>query len=190
MRHTFVLPLLGCFLGSGLASAQPVDPSDPHVFSDEMNRRLENLRSIQRWGTTLDAPTMRATLFTAMPTDVAAYSKTPHKARSHFERGNEAMQRGDLQKAQEEFESAIAEHPAFALAHHNLAVVAMGLNQLPRAREELQAAIQYAPAMPAAYQNLGVLEIKERHFAAAIEPLQTANRLNPNDLKPLTLLAL
>jgi tetratricopeptide (TPR) repeat protein len=189
MRHIVVI-FLTCFFCGGVAFAQaPVDPSDPHVFSEEMNRRLENLRAIQRWGTTMDAPTMRATLFTPMPSEVAAYSKIPHKARAHFERGNEALQRGELQKAQEEFESAIAAHPAFALAHHNLAVVAMSLDQLPRAREELQAAIKNDPQLPAAHQNLGVLEIKERRFNAAVVPLQNANRLDPKDLKTLTLLA-
>jgi Flp pilus assembly protein TadD len=57
------------------------------------------------------------------------------------------------------------------------------------ARDEFHAAIKTDPQMTAAYQSLGVLEIKEQDFTAALEPLQTANRLNPTDLKTLTLLA-
>ena len=34
-----------------------------------------------------------------------------------------------------------------------------------------------------------MLEIQQQNLAAALEPLQTANRLNPLDLKTLTLLA-
>jgi tetratricopeptide (TPR) repeat protein len=142
---------------------------------------------IQRFGTSYI--TMRETLFSPMPYEIGAYSNVPKKARSHFEKGNAAMQRGEYGKAKEEYESAIATYPPFALAHHNLAVAAMNLKESQRARDEFHAAAQIDPQMAAAYQNLGVLEIQQQNLAAAQGPLETANRLNPLDLKTLTLLA-
>jgi tetratricopeptide (TPR) repeat protein len=124
-----------------------------------------------------------------VPYEVSAYSKVPKKARSDFEKGNTALAHSEYGKAKQLYESAIAEYPEFALAHHNLGVVAMNLEDLPRARDEFQAAVKNDPQMAAAYQNLGVLDIKQNNVTAALEPLQTASRLNPTDLKTLTLLA-
>jgi tetratricopeptide (TPR) repeat protein len=154
-----------------------------------MNQRFENLRAIQRFGRSMDAATMRDTLFNPLPHEVAEYSKVPKKARAEFEKGNEALKRGDLAKARQQYESAIAEYPDFALAHHNLAVAALSFKDVPRARDEFHAAIKGDPQMASAYQNLGVLEVQQQNPSAALEPLQTANRLNPTDLKTLTLLA-
>ena len=186
MRNLSYVISLGFLLACSLASAQTVGGTPD---ADELNRRFENLRAIQRFGRSMDSATMRETLFAPVPYEVAAYSKVPKKARSDFERGNSALQRGDYGKAKEQYESAIAEYPDFALAHHNLAVAAMNLKDSQRARDEFHAALKSDPQMIAAYQNLGVLEIKEQNFTAALGPLQMANRLNPTDLKTLTLLA-
>jgi tetratricopeptide (TPR) repeat protein len=181
MHYTsFVLTTICSLLACSLAC-----PQDPN----EMNQRFENLRAIKTFGRSMDAPTMRDTLFAPMPYEVMAYSKVPKKARSDFEKGNAAMKRGEYDKAKEQFESAIAEYPEFALAHHNLAVTALSLKDVQRARDEFHAAIKSDPQMTSAYQNLGVLEIQQQKLSEALEPLQTANRLNPTDLKTLTLLA-
>lgn len=180
MRLSFGLPITFFLLACNFARAQDVDAYD-------VNRRFENLRVIERFGGSYI--TMRQTLFSPMPSEVHAYSNLPKQARSHFEKGNAAMQRGEYGKAKEEYESAVATYPAFALAHHNLAVAAMNLKELQRARDEFHAAAQIDPQMAAAHQNLGVLEIQQQNLAAAQEPLETANRLNPLDLKTLTLLA-
>jgi tetratricopeptide (TPR) repeat protein len=179
-RSSLVLLILSSLLICGLAWAQ-----DPN----EMNQRFENLRAIQRFGRSMDSATMRDTLFTPLPYEVVEYSKVPKKARTDFEKGNEALKRGELAKAKELYESAIAEYPDFALAHHNLAVAALNLKDVPRARDEFRAAVKSDPQMTTAYQSLGVLEIQQQNLSAALEPLQTANRLNPADLKTLTLLA-
>ncbi len=180
MRPSSVLAIAYFLLACGIARAQDVDPV-------ELNKRFENLRIIQRFGGSYI--TLRQTLFAPMPYEVDSYSKVPKKARSDFEKGNAAMQRGEYGKAKEEYEAAIAIYPDFALAHHNLAVAAMNLKDPQRARDEFHAAAKIEPLMAAAYQNLGVLEIQQQNAAAAMEPLQTANRLDPLDLKTLTLLA-
>jgi tetratricopeptide (TPR) repeat protein len=187
MRHPYlVLPIVWSLLACGPALAQQ---SAGTPDSEELNRRFENLRAIQRFGASFDSVTMRNTLFAPVPYEVSAYSKVPKKARSDFEKGNTALAHSEYGKAKQLYESAIAEYPEFALAHHNLAVVAMNLEDLPRARDEFQAAVKSDPQMAAAYQNLGVLDIKQNDLSAAVEPLHTANRLNPTDLKTLTLLA-
>src|SRR5262249_50965366 len=181
MRYpSFVLPTICSLLACSLDCAQ-----EPN----EMNQKFENLRAIKQFGRSMDAPTMRDTLFVPMPHEVMAYSKVPRKARSDFEKGNAAMKRGEYGKAKEQFESAVAEYPEFALAHHNLAVAVLNLKDMQRARDEFHAAMKSDPQMIAAYQNLGVLEIHQQTLSAALDPLQTANRLNPADLKTLTLLA-
>jgi len=186
MRYpSFVLAIGWSVLTCGFACAQDMGSPDPQ----EINARFENLRAIQRFGRSFDSVTMRDTLFTPVPYEVTAYAKVPKNARSDFEKGNAAMQRNQYDKAKQLYESAIAEYPEFALAHHNLAVVAMNLKDMQRARDEFHAAVKSDPQMAAAWQNLGVLEITQKDLSAAIEPLQTANRLNPTDLKTLTLLA-
>lgn len=187
MRRSSLRSFIVCFfLISTLACAQDVGGT-PNP--DDMNKRFENLRAIERFGTSMDTATMRNTLFTPMPYDVVMYSKVPKKARSDFEKGNEALKHGEYGKAKEQYQSAITEYPEFALAHHNLAVAALNLKDAQLARDEFRAAIKADPQMTAAYQNLGVLEIQQQDLAAALDPLQTANRLNPTDLKTLTLLA-
>jgi tetratricopeptide (TPR) repeat protein len=180
MRYpSFVLFIGWSLLAGGLACAQDQD----------INSRFENLRAIKQFGRSFDTATMRETLFTPMPYEISSYSKVPKKARSDFEKGNTAMEHNEYAKAKQLYESAIAEYPDFALAHHNLAVAAMDLEDFQRARDEFHAAVKNDPQMTAAYQNLGVLEIKQKDLNAALDPLQTANRLNPTDLKTLTLLA-
>ncbi|HEY6248629.1 MAG TPA: tetratricopeptide repeat protein [Candidatus Angelobacter sp.] len=188
MRHSFsTLSIFCSLLICGLAWAQgaPYGTPDPN----EMNQRFENLRAIQRFGRSMDTATMRDTLFMPMPYDIAMYSKVPKKARADFEKGNAALKQGENGKAQELYASAIAEYPEFALAHHNLAVAALNLKDVQRARDEFQAAVKSDPQLTSAYQNLGVLEIQQQNLQGALEPLQAANRLNPTDLKTLTLLA-
>jgi tetratricopeptide (TPR) repeat protein len=185
MQASFVLAVTYFLLACGIARAQDVTPGD--INPDELNRRFENLRIIQRFGGSYI--TLRQTLFAPMPYEVNEYSKVPKKARSDFEKGNTAMQKGDYSKAKEQYEAAIAIYPDFALAHHNLGVAVMNLKDPQRARDEFHAAVKIEPLMAAAYQNWGVLEIQQQNVAAAMEPLQTANRLNPLDLKTLTLLA-
>jgi len=183
MRASFVLTVTTFLLAPGSVARSQVEGIDP----DALNRRFENLRVIQRFGG--GYMNARETLFAPVPYEVREYSKIPKKARAEFEKANEAMQRGEYSKAKEEYEAAISVYPDFALAHHNLAVAAMNLKDPQRARDEFHAAITIDPGTAAAYQNLGVLEIQQQDLAAALEPLQTANRLNPLDLKTLTLLA-
>jgi len=183
---SFVLPVICSLLTCGLACAQD-SPGSPDP--NELNRRFENLRAIKQFGRSMDAPTMRDTLFTPLPSEIVAYSKVPKKARSNFEKGNEALNHRDYGKAKDLYESAIAEYPEFALAHHNLAVAELNLKDVEHARQEFKAAAKSDPQMTAAYQNLGVLEIQQQDPAAAVELLETANRLDPKDLKTLTLLA-
>src|SRR5215471_6146270 len=186
MRHaSLILPLICCLLIGGFACPRAA----PQMSSEDLNKRFENLRAIRQFGRSMESATMRETLFKPMPYEVEMYSKVPRKARSSFEKGNDALKKGAYDKAKEQYESALAEYPDFALAHHNLAVTALNLKDMDRAREEFKAAVKSDPQMTSAYQNLGVLEIQQQNLDAALEPLQTANRLNPTDLKTLTLLA-
>ena len=57
------------------------------------------------------------------------------------------------------------------------------------ARQEFQTACRLNPQLSLAFQNLGLLEIQQHDYAAAEPPLHDANRLDPKDLKTLTLLA-
>ena len=188
MRYTsFALPIILFSLIDVPAWSQQPPQSSPEPIG--LNSQFENLKAIQRFGRSMDSATMRDTLFTPLPHDVAIYSKVPKKARSDFEKGNVALKHGEYGKAKEQYESAIGEYPDFALAHHNLAVAELNLKDLQRARDEFQAAAKSDPQMTSAYQNLGVLEIQQQNLSAALQPLQTANRLDPTDLKTLTLLA-
>jgi tetratricopeptide (TPR) repeat protein len=191
-RTSIVLAVICSVLNCSLLFAQKphsdTNPSDSFDPNDTAGR-FENLRAITQFGSSLNTYTMRDTLFSPMAYDAEMYSKVPKKARSDFEKGNEALKRREYDKAKEQYQSAIAEYPGFALAHHNLAIVDLSLKDVQGARDEFKAAVKTDPQMASAYQNLGVLEIQQKEFDAALQPLETANRLNPTDLKTLTLLA-
>src|SRR5215469_2632331 len=125
MRHlSSFLSLASALLICSLACAQD---SGGQPVPQDMNRRFENLRAIKQFGRSMDSATMRDTLFTPLPYEVEMYSKVPRKARSDFEKGNEALKHREYEKAKAQYESAITEYPEFALAHHNLAVAALNL---------------------------------------------------------------
>src|SRR5215469_13820896 len=149
MRHPSLLLTLICsLLTCGIACAQDTG-GEP--VPENINSRFENLRAIKQFGRSMDTATMRETLFTPMPYEVEMYSKVPKKARSAFEKGNDALKRREYDKAKEQYEAAIIEYPSFALAHHNLAVAAMSLKDVQLARDEFQAAVKTDPQMTSAY---------------------------------------
>ncbi len=178
MRTRLVATLLA-LLAAGLLAAQD---------DQEINARFDQLRMVQRFGNDI-AMYPRQNLFFTVPFKASSYPNIPRKARSEFDKGNEALQHNEFQKAKERYSAAIAAYPGFALAHLNLGVAEMNLKDVAGARQEFEQSLKLNPQFAPAYQNLGVLHIQEKDLKTAETNLRNANRLDPTDLKSLTLLA-
>ncbi len=176
--------ILVCSLGTVLAYPRGVSAQDPN----EINARFETMRAYKQFGNKVFG--VKDPVMDMLRSGSAAPdAKAPKDARSRFEKGNKLLDKGELQKAVEQFEAAIAAYPGYASAHNNLGVTALFLGDLDRAEKAFQLAAKLDPQLTSAHINLGLVNIQRQHFTEAETPLRTANRLDPQNLKTLTLLA-
>ncbi len=155
---------------------------------NQINAQFDQMRLYNRFGNKVFGvkdPVMDVLRSTTAAPDAAV----PKEARSRFEKGNKLLDKGEVQKAVEQFEAAIAAYPDYASAHNNLGVTALFLGDLDRAEKAFQLAAKLDPQLTSAHINLGLVKIQRQHFTEAETPLRTANRLDPQNLKTLTLLA-
>ena len=120
----------------------------------------------------------------------AADLRVPSGARKSFDKGVDAMQKRDFQKAADLFQKAINVYPEYDAAFDNLGVALMSLGQADKARAAFERAVQLNDKNPDADRNYARILIKEQQYAQAKEYLQKALMTEPQDLASLTLLAI
>jgi tetratricopeptide (TPR) repeat protein len=103
--------------------------------------------------------------------------------------GSLSKARGELAKAVDQFQQAIAIDPDFALAHYNLGVVYRVQDKLEEAIAAYQRAIDLDPDYAEAHQNLGValfktgqVELALQAFHQAFKTYQQTDPLRANGL--------
>ena len=119
----------------------------------------------------------------------ASELNAPPKAREEIEKSVEALNKGDLKKAEERLRKAISIYPQYARAWNNLGVVLMRENEQPQAIEAFQKSIEVDPKFPSGYLNLARVSMRENKLPDASDLIHKALALNPNDPETLTLLA-
>ncbi|HSA93036.1 MAG TPA: tetratricopeptide repeat protein [Terriglobales bacterium] len=122
-------------------------------------------------------------------TVAAADLNVPGKARKEYEKGGEAMEKGNWEGARVRFEEAIRLYPQYAAAHNDLGVVYMNTGQTEKGREMFETAVRLNDRYARAYRNLGILHFHEKSYPMAETSLQKALAGDPLDVQTLTMLA-
>jgi tetratricopeptide (TPR) repeat protein len=117
-------------------------------------------------------------------------NSNPRTLQDAFRAGQEALARGDLQQAENDFSQVLKWDPSDAGAHANLGVIQMRRHNWGRALTELKAAQQLAPNVPGIRLNIALVYFQEADYRAAIVPLESVIHDEPNSVQPSYLLGL
>ena len=111
-------------------------------------------------------------------TDTVKKSPNDPIARNHL--GKELMDRGDIDKAIEEFQCVLRLKPDFAMNRNHLGVAYGKKGWTQKAIEQIQIALKIAPGFAEAHNNLGVIFGNVDQVDKAIEQFRTAIQLDPD----------
>lgn len=101
------------------------------------------------------------------------------KARKEYERGDRALQQGNLPEAQSHLEEAVNEYPCYARAQTALAVVRSAQHEFSASEAALKKALQCDPDFLDAYTELGQLYYDEKRYQDSADVLQQGVRRSP-----------
>jgi tetratricopeptide (TPR) repeat protein len=103
---------------------------------------------------------------------------SPSSPQNHNNLGDMYARHGDLQKAAEEFKTAIQLKPNYGDAFHNLANVYQQMGKDDLAIENYQKALSFNPNLWQSYQNLAAIYFDQGKFLLAKENLEKAIGVN------------
>ena len=114
----------------------------------------------------------------------------PVQAQSWFQKGQAALQSGDLDAAEAAFHRVLALDPQSGAAYANLGVVAMRRKNWAEALKYLQKAQRLSPQMTGIRLNIGLTEFRSGNYKGAIVPLESVLRDEPDSRQARYLLGL
>ena len=107
-----------------------------------------------------------------------------------FQRGQDALTRGRLDAAEQDFRQVLQLDPQAGPAYANLGVVYMRRKQWTRALRSLEKAQQLMPNVAGVRLNIGLAYYRQNEFLKAIPPFESVVREQPDALQPRYLLGL
>jgi tetratricopeptide (TPR) repeat protein len=128
-------------------------------------------------------------LQTAAPQVSSATAASPDPAQL-FQQGQNALNAGRLDEAEQSFRRVLALNPQAAGAYANLGVVYMRRKQWTRALAMLRQAERMMPQLPGIRLNIGLVYYRQSEFLKAIPPFESVVRDQPDALQPRHLLGL
>lgn len=111
-------------------------------------------------------------------------------AKTQFERGQKALQEGDLDTAEAAFRQVLTVDSRSAGAYSNLGVIAMRRKNWDRALDLLQRAAKLAPNMSGIRLNIGLARFRKGDYSEAIPALASVVRDQPDSVQARYLLGL
>jgi tetratricopeptide (TPR) repeat protein len=111
---------------------------------------------------------------------LGASSPSP-QARAAFQRGEKALEAGQLDEAAQAYTEALKATPNYAEALNGLGSVLFRQGKRADAMAKFQAAIAADPGMKLAYFNLGYAARKNGDFVVAAQAYETYVKLDPSD---------
>ena len=104
---------------------------------------------------------------------------TPKKASAEMKKGLEAYSKGDMEKAAEHFEKAVAEYSRYARAYDMLGVIAIKGADRSKARELFAKSIQTDDSFVPAYVDLARMDLQDQDYAGSESLLAKAIAMSP-----------
>jgi tetratricopeptide (TPR) repeat protein len=153
--------VVACLLLSGAAAAMPPQSSTPAGAAKPRN----------------SAP-------------VAASGGTAQDLSQLFQAGQDALNRGRLDEAEQDFRQVLKVNPQVGGAYANLGVVYMRRKQWARALESLQKAEGLMPQVAGIRLNIGLAYYRQNEFLKAIPPFESVVRDQPGSRQARHLLGL
>lgn len=121
-------------------------------------------------------------------------SASPSAARQQpaliFQHGQDALNHGRLNEAEDDFRQILALDPQSGAAYANLGVVYMRRKQWTKALEMLRQAEHLLPEVAGIRLNIGLAYYRQYEFLLAIPPFESVVREQPDALQPRYLLGL
>lgn len=108
----------------------------------------------------------------------AALATVPKPAVELYEKGLQALARGETDAGIDDLRRAIVLHPNFGLALNELGVQYLKKGQLDKAAEVLQKVTQLSPEAPEPCLNYGIVLLQQKKFGDAEKQLREAVRKN------------
>jgi tetratricopeptide (TPR) repeat protein len=116
--------------------------------------------------------------------------KIPSKARKEFSRGEDAFEKGDVQRSIEHLSKAIEIDPEYMEAHNNLGARYMQTEQYDKAIEQLRSACKLDPGAALAQENLGAALLLARKPGDAEMAARRAKDLDPRSMRARFIVAI
>ena len=113
----------------------------------------------------------------------------PKKASAEMDKGLEAFNKGEMEKAAVHFEKAAAAYPKYARAYDNLGVIAVKSSNRVKARELFSKSIQVDDKFAPAYVNLARMDLQDQNYAESESLLKKVLAVDPSLVEALALLA-
>ena len=107
-----------------------------------------------------------------------------------FQAGQDALNHGRLDEAENDFRQVLALEPGLGGAYANLGVVYMRRKQWTKALASLRQAEQLMPEVAGIRLNIGLAYYRQNEFLKAIPPFESVVRDEPAELQPRHLLGL
>lgn len=115
--------------------------------------------------------------------------KAPNKASAEMKKGLDAYAKGDMEKAAEHFEKAVAQYSRYARAYDMLGVIAIKGADRNKARELFSKAIQADDSFSPAYVDLARMDLQDQNYADSESLLAKAIAVSPFKPDAVALLA-
>lgn len=152
-------------------------PDGQQVYTETVNAKASSSNSQQQ------------NVQGSSPTISLAEMNVPDKAREELQKGMEAFAKGDMAKAQERFEKAVAIYPQYARAYSALGIIAAKAADHAKAKTMFSKAIEVDHKFVPAYLDLARMDFQDKNYPEAESLLQKAMLLNPSIPDVVALLA-
>jgi tetratricopeptide (TPR) repeat protein len=123
--------------------------------------------------------TFAGELAPASPTISVTEMSAPKKASAEMKKGLDAYGKGDMEKAAEHLEKAVAEYSRYARAYDMLGVIAIKRADRSKARELFSKAIQADDSFSPAYVDLARMDLQDQDYAGAESLMAKAIAMSP-----------
>ncbi len=112
---------------------------------------------------------------------LATAKTSPESPQNHNNLGDLYFRRGDFEKAEEEFQTAIRLKPDYGDVYHNLANVYREVGKDDLAIENYQKALSINSNLWQSYQNIAAIYFQRKDYESAKQNLEKAIAINPQN---------